>query len=195
VRRVVLSVIGCSLCALAHADSESTEPGSGGDARTTPNRINLRIGGATTDSVDRPAICVDVRVFGDFGTEACGTGQGVIHDELGTEMVHFRGTWTFLKRATPSGTGHLRLGAGFAELQVGVDHPGFHFGSPDRVDKGSVAGPEVSFQGQYLVPLAGGVEAIASVTAGVAAFASADELIVPKSNVQPFLSFEVGVGW
>lgn len=30
---------------------------------------------------------------------------------------------------------------------------------------------------------------------GVAAFAKADEIVIPQSTVQPFASFEVGVGW
>jgi hypothetical protein len=171
---------------------------SGEDARSqtpTSNRINVRLGSATTDSTGRPTICVDVRVFAGFGVESCGTGQGVIHDEPGTEMAHFRATWTVFERATAKGTGKLRAGAGFAELQVGVDHPGFHFGSPDSVDRGSVAGPEAALQGQWLVPLGGGVEAVASFTAGVAAFQSADQLVEPHGNVEPFASFELGLGW
>jgi hypothetical protein len=134
-------------------------------------------------------------VVAGVGIEACGTGQGVIPDEDGSEMAHFRATYTVFERVTPRGVGRLRAGAGFAELQVGLDHPGFHFGSPDATDRGSVAGPEAAVQAQWLVPLAGGVEAIASLTAGVAAFASADELVVPQDQVQPFLSFEVGIGW
>ncbi|HWU87692.1 MAG TPA: hypothetical protein VN253_10480 [Kofleriaceae bacterium] len=180
----------------ARADSDAPEPGSpGGRATPTPNRINIRAGGATTDSVGRPTICVDVRIVAGLGVETCGTGQGVIHDEPGGEMAHFRGTWTLAERLTARGTGKLRAGAGFAELQVGLDHPGFHFGSPDRVDRGSVAGPEAVVQGQWLVPLGKGLEALASLTAGVAAFAKADELVVPKQNVQPFVSLELGVGW
>ena len=179
----------------ARADGESTEPGAGDRAAPTRNRINLRAGGATTDTVGRPTICLDVRLFGPIDVEACGTGQGVLHDEAGGEMAHFRGTWTFAERITDRGTGKLRAGAGFAELQVGLDHPGFHFGAPDPVDRGSVAGPEALVQGQWLVPLGKGLEAIASLTAGVAAFAKADELVVPKRNLQPFVSLELGVGW
>jgi len=179
----------------ARADGESTEPGAGDGAAPTRNRINLRAGGATSDSVGRPTICLDVRLFGPIDIEACGTGQGILHDEAGGEMAHFRGTWTFVERITERGTGKLRAGAGFAELQVGLDHPGFNFGAPDRIDRGSVAGPEAVIQGQWLVPLGKGLEAIASLTAGVAAFAKADELVVPKRNVQPFVSFELGVGW
>lgn len=179
---------------IAIAD-EAFEPGTRSAGGPAVNRINMRVGAATSDSTGRPTICLDVRVWSGLGVESCGTGQGVIHDEPGTELAHFRGTWSLLSTTTSSGTGRLRGGLGWAELQVGVDHPGFHFGSPDQIDRGSVAGPEATLQGQWMVPLGAGVEAIASFTAGVAVFASADELVVPKDNVQPFASVEIGVGW
>jgi len=179
---------------IARAD-EATEPGASIDATPTPNRVNLRLGNATSDSTGRPVICVDVRIWSGLGVESCGTGQGIIHDEPGQEVAHFRATWSLLSRAFTTGTARLRAGAGFAELQVGVDHPGFHFGEPDRVERGSVAGPEAALQGQFLVPLGKGVEAIASFTAGLAIFQDADKLITPQSNTQPFASVEIGLGW
>jgi hypothetical protein len=181
----------------AHAQvTPASEDGAGDTEPSTPvaNRLNLRLGSATSDSTGRPTICLDVNVAAGFGVESCGTGQGILHDETGTELAHFRATFSFLSRATPSGTGRLRAGVGWAELQVGVDHAGFRFNTPD-IERGSVAGPEAALQGQWLVPLAKGVEAIASVTAGAAVFANADQLVVPKNNVQPFVSFELGLGW
>jgi hypothetical protein len=177
----------------ARADGEAPEPGAS-TATSSPNRFNLRLGSATTDSTGRPAICLDVRVWRGLGVESCGTGQGVIHDQTGTELAHFRATYSLLERTTATGTGRIRGGIGFAELQVGVDHAGFRFNTPD-IERGSVAGPEASLQGQWLVPLGGGIEAIASATLGVAAFANADKLVTPQGNVQPFASFEIGLGW
>ena len=187
-------VLGLLAPTLAHAQEE-VEPGAGSAGPPTVNRVNLRLGNATSDSTGRPTICVDVRIWRGLGVESCGTGQGVIHDAAGTEMAHFRGTWSLLERATRAGTGRLRGGIGWAELQVGVDHPGFHFGDPDPHERGSVAGPEAAAQGQWLVPLGAGVELVASFTTGVAVFANADKLIRPQNNVQPFASFEVGLGW
>lgn len=181
---------------IAFADGEAVQPGTGsGGGGDASNRVNLRIGSSTSDSTGRPTICVDVRIVSGFGAESCGTGQGVIHDEPGTELAHFRGTFSFFSHRTSTGTARFRGGLGWAELQVGVDHPGFHFGSPDPSERGSVAGPEGSLQAQYLVPLGKGLEAIASLTAGVAVFASADKLVAPQSNVQPFVSGEIGFGW
>lgn len=192
-RILAATCLALALPTVAYADREALEPGMSG-ATPTSNRINLRLGGATSDSTGRPTICLDVRIVHGLGVESCGTGQGVIHDESGTELAHFRATYSLLETTTASGTGRIRGGIGWAELQVGVDRAGFRFGRPDA-DRGSVAGPEAAVQGQWLVPLGKGVEAVASLTAGVAVFARADELVVPQQNVQPFASFEVGLGW
>lgn len=194
--RQPLLVIPLVLVAAVRAFAQPAD--DGGTSTSTPrpieNHINLRLGGASSDSTGRPTICLDVSVVRGFGVESCGTGQGVIHDEPGAELAHFRGTYSLLARAFSKGTARLRGGLGWAELQVGVDHPGFRFGTPDR-ERGSVAGPEASVQAQWLAPLSSGVEAIASLTAGTAVFANADRLVVPKSNVQPFVSLELGLGW
>jgi len=190
--RLALALAVLALPVSTRAD-EALEPGTA-SAAATSNRINLRLGGATTDSTGHPTICVDVRIVAGVGVESCGTGEGILYDGGGVEMAHFRGTFSFLERATERGTGRLRGGVGWAELQVGVDHPGFRFGSPDG-ERGSVAGPEAAMQGQWLVPLKGGVEAVISMTVGAAYFASAHELITPRDRLQPFASFEVGLGW
>lgn len=197
----VLVITFSTLGGRAYAQSPAsarppTDDGAAGEAPATrvANRLNLRLGSATTDSTGRPTICLDVAIVAGFGVESCGTGQGVIHDETGTELAHFRATYSLLEKATPSGTGRIRGGIGWAEIQVGVDRAGFRFDRPD-VDRGSVAGPEAALQGQWLVPLAGSVEAIASFTAGAAVFANADQLVIPQRNVQAFASFEIGIGW
>ncbi|MGE0549086.1 MAG: hypothetical protein AB7R00_18585 [Kofleriaceae bacterium] len=180
----------------AWADEFDRDDGSdGGAARAAVvNRVNLRAGAASTDTTGRPTICVDVRVVWKIGIEGCGTGQGVIHDEAGIEMAHFRATYSLLERPLWKGTGVLRGGLGFAEMQVGVDHPGFQFGSPDA-DRGSVAGPEASLSAQMLLPLHRGLDFVMTGTAGLAYFSGADELIRTKSDLQPFVSLEAGVGW
>jgi len=190
---VVIAILAGPL--VASADPESLDPNAGEAAPPATNRLNLRLGGATTDDTGRPTICLDVRVWSGLDLESCGTGSELIHNEPGREMAHFRATWTFLERATARGTGKLRAGGGFAELQVGVDNLGFDFGDPDPTTRGSVAGPEAVVQGQWLVPLGVGIEAVIAATAGVAAFAEADQLVIPQATVQPFVSFEVGVGW
>ncbi len=193
--RVLRSIALLLLVTSSAFADEAIEPGTTSATPPATNLINLRLGSATSDSTGRPTICVDVSVVRGFGIESCGTGQGIIHDESGTELAHFRATYTLATHVTSSGTGRLRGGLGWSELQVGVDHPGFHFGEPDSVERGSVAGPEAALQAQWLVPLKADLEAVISFTGGVAMFAKADELIVPQSNVQPFVSAEIGLGW
>jgi hypothetical protein len=192
-----IAALAVVLVALTRA--AAAQPADDGTAPSEPpqpvvNRFNLRLGGASSDTTGRPTICVDVSVFRGFGVESCGTGQGIMHDEAGAELAHFRATYALLTRTTKNGTARVRGGIGWAELQVGVDHPGFRFDTPD-VERGSVAGPEASVQAQWLTPLARGIDAIASLTAGAAVFANADQLIVPRNNVQPFVSLELGLGW
>lgn len=166
--------------------SESHEP--------IVNRLNLRVGAASTDRNGHPTICMDVRVYRGFGIESCGTGQAILHNDPGLEMAHFRATYSFLERNLWKGTAHVRGGLGFAEMQVGVDNPGFVFGAPDA-DKGSVSGPEGSLSAQMLLPLYKGVDFVMTGTAGLAYFAHAGELAATKSDLQPFVSVEAGVGW
>jgi hypothetical protein len=98
-------------------------------------------------------------------------------------------------RATPGGGRlGLRAGLGFAEVSVAADQLGFQFGAPDAT-KASAAGPEASVSAQWTRPLAGKAEAIATFTIGSAYVDGAPELVLPRDRVQPFASFEVGVGW
>lgn len=189
------ALLAVALPAAAFAE-ESAEPGGGsaGNSKPIENRLSLRIGGATTDTVGRPTICADVRVVATFSVEACGTGAQLLHDEPGREMAHFRANYGFLEGGLWRGRGRLRAGLGFAELQVGEDDAGFDFDGPSG-KLGSVAGPEASVSAQWVLPVAGDFEMIANATAGAAVFQNADRLIEPQGAVQGFVSFELGLGW
>lgn len=194
-----MRTIVCASLLLAPVTALAEPPVDDGGAATTGhapivNRLNLRIGGASTDTNGRPTICLDVKLAYRVGVETCGTGQAVLHDEPGAEMAHFRATYSIADRSLWRGTLHARGGLGFAEMQVGIDHPGFRFGDPDA-DRGSVAGPEASLSAQWLLPLYRGLDVVVTGTAGVAYFAGADALVATKSDVQSFLSIEAGVGW
>ena len=154
----------------------------------------MRVGAASTDTTGRPTICLDVKIALGFGVESCGTGQALIHNDAGNEMAHFRATYAFADRSLWKGTLVARGGLGFAEMQVGVDHPGFRFGDPDA-DRGSVAGPEAALQAQWLAPLYEGLDFVVTGTAGLAFFAGAADLATTKSELQGFASIEAGIGW
>ena len=180
--------------AVAHADDDrGGAPGPVSD--DPPFRVNLRIGGASTDRNGMPTVCGEVRVWGGLGVESCGTGAQLWHDGDGAEMMHLRTTFEVVHRATPGGGRlGLRAGLGFAEVSVAADQLGFQFGAPDAT-KASAAGPEASVSAQWTRPLAGKAEAIATFTIGSAYVDGAPELVLPRDRVQPFASFEVGVGW
>ena len=199
-RRGQLAMVGAAVVSVglvtgsARAD-EAAEPGGGHpSSRPIENRLSLRVGGASSDTVGRPTICADVRVIATWSVEACGTGAQLLHNEPGREMSHYRINWGFLDRPMPRGRGRLRAGAGFAELQVGEDEAGFDFGTPSG-KRGSVSGPEAALSAQWLLPVLGDFEMVASATAGAAVFRDADQLIEPQGAVQGFVSFELGIGW
>ncbi|MEZ4401678.1 MAG: hypothetical protein R3B06_16750 [Kofleriaceae bacterium] len=164
-------------------------------AADPPYRVNLRIGGASSDRNGNPTVCGEVRVWGGLALESCGTGAQAWHNDDGAEMMHVRTTYEVLHLGT-AGNGRLgvRAGVGFAELSVAADQLGFQFGSPDAT-RASVAGPEASVSAQWTRPLVSQVDALATFTVGGAYFAGAQELVFPRAQLQPFASFEVGVGW
>lgn len=158
------------------------------------NRVNLRLGGASTDTTGVPTICMEVRAVARLSIEGCGTGSGFLHDQSGGEMAHFRAKWQVLGRVAGGGALRLHGGLGFAELQLDADRPGFEFGTP-RGDRIETAGPEGSLSLSWLRPMGAGWELIANATGGLAWLPHAHELVTPQERAQPFVSFEIGVGW
>lgn len=173
------------------ADDGGKDPS---DHKPIENRVNFRFGKASSDLDGRPSVCLDVRIVGGFSVESCGTGQGIIHNDEGQEMMHVRANYSIVDTSVWKGTLHWRGGLGFSELQIGKDNPGFQFGSPDA-DKGSVAGPEVATSAQWLAPLYKDLDFVLTGTVGLAYFAGADELATTKSDLQGFASIEAGIGW
>ncbi len=174
------------------------EPTDGGEVRPQPHapyRVNLRVGTASTDRNGMPSVCAEVRVWADLAVESCGTGAQVWHNNDGAEMMHVRASWEVLDRTTARGRGGLRLGVGFAEMAVGADKLGFRFGEPDPDEPVSVAGPEVAVSAQWTVPPGKGLEAVGTFTSGLAYFRGARQLVLPRDELQPFASVDVGVGW
>lgn len=159
----------------------------------TQNRINLRVGAASTDSNGRPTVCMEVRAVSRLSIEGCGTGSGVLHSASGGEMAHFRAKWRLDSRPVRRGLLRTHAGVGFAELQIDADEPGFVVNpGPGSVE---AVGPEASLSLQWLRPMGRGWELLVNTSAGMAWIPGAGELAEPQSTVQPFVSFELGVGW
>jgi hypothetical protein len=180
------------------AGSSMNLPPDSGDSENaalerTSNRINLRVGAASTDSNGRPTVCMEVRAVSRLSVEGCGTGSGVLHSASGGEMAHFRAKWRLDSRPVRRGLLRTHAGVGFAELQIDADEPGFVVNPrPGSVE---AVGPETSLSLQWLRPMGRGWELLVNTSAGVAWIPGAGELAEPQSTVQPFVSFELGVGW
>ena len=178
----------------AVAGSPAAQAAAGRDAAQMRNRMNLRVGMSTADENRRPAICLEVRAWSRLSVEGCGTGSGFLHRDEGAELAHFRSKWSVVRADVPGGRIRAQAAVGFAELQLTADEPGFHFGSP-RPQAIETAGPEAGIALQWLGPLRGGVEWIASASMGLAWLPHAPKLVEPQSTWQPSASLEFGVGW
>lgn len=111
------------------------------------NYGNLRIGAST--SSHRPTLCLELSPLELLSVEACGNGSGFLHHEEAPELAHFRAHFTLASWKTPLGWLQPRLSAGFAELQVGEDGSGFHFGGtgPSGVETAPrLLQPQAAFQ-------------------------------------------------
>ena len=182
------------ICTSGAASAQPVDGGpSLGENAPIKHRINLRAGLASSDAVGRPAICLEVVTVFSVSVEGCGTGSGILHDEVGRQIAHFRANIPLLRRTGWGGQLSLRGGLGFAELEVGADRPGFDFGAANNV--AAVAGPDAAFSAQWLRPVGRGVELVANASAGTAWFTGARELVVPQARLQPYVAFELGVGW
>lgn len=181
--------------ATAHADPiDSTPSEPTGTSGVAAPRLDFRAGLASSDD-GRPTMCLEVRALWRASVEGCGTGSGFLYASAGREIAHFRVNVPFVRRAAFGGGLVLRGGAGFAELEVGPDAPGFQFGDPSAADRGAVAGPDGSLSAQWLRPLSGRFQLVGTATLGLAWFAGADRLVVPQGHFQPYASLELGVGW
>jgi len=176
----------------ASAQSRDQQPGDDRSTTAGVHYLNLRVGGGSGGAMGKPVICVEARVWTRLSLETCGTGAGLLTELSGTDIAHFRAKVAMRQWAAHGGIVRVQLGLGFAELEVGDDDPGFDFGGGSGVE---TAGPEASTAVQYLASLGHGVEAVASLSAGVAYFAHGPDLAISQRAWQPFVGLEIGAGF
>ncbi|MBT8496367.1 MAG: hypothetical protein KJO07_25195 [Deltaproteobacteria bacterium] len=194
-RLAPLLILVCSLAALpARAQRRDSTPSQDDESPASQSWFNLRAGSGSLGAGSGPVICAEVSPWGPLSLETCGTGAGLFRDQQGDDVAHFRAKWRLLQRVKGPGVVKIQTMLGFAELEVGDDDPGFRFtGSGARGVE--TAGPEAGFAVQYLASLGRGVEGIASLTAGMAYFPYADDLVTPRNRYQPFVGVELGAGF
>lgn len=157
------------------------------------NYANFRLG-ASSASPEHPELCLEVSPLKFLAVEGCGTGSGFLHKDNDPEIAHFRAKLRLASVKTGKAWLQPQLHAGFAELQIGEDEPGFDFNGPGALGT-ETAGPEVGASVKVVVPLRAGMELVGDVQAGAAWLPHASELNDPKNELQPSVGLTVGVGW
>jgi hypothetical protein len=156
------------------------------------NYVNLRVGVATTTR--QPVLCLDVAPLKRLSLEACGAGSEYRPASSTASVSHYR-VWLNLD-AWQQKVGWLqpRVGAGFAEVQVGPDQGGFQFSGvgPDGVE---TAGPELAASLRLLVPIVAGFEAVGELSGTLAYFHYAPQLVHPRKKLEPGIGLTVGIGF
>jgi hypothetical protein len=177
------------------ADPPTSSPASTEEESGAPRHYgNLRIGASSATQNNRPELCIDLAPLSYLSFESCGTGSGFLHHDPEPELAHFR---TKLKVADiPVGNAWVQpqLMAGFAEMQIGEDIPGFNFKDTGTTGV-STAGAEAGASLRTLFPSKGGIEFVTEVSAAAAFLPHAPELNAPQNKVQPSLSISFGVGF
>lgn len=156
--------------------------------------VNLRVGASSADQNRRPQLCAEASPFAFLSVEACGTGAGFLHREPEPELAHFRAKLRALAFRVDAQWLELFAAAGFAELQIGADEPGFAFGGTDA-RRVATAGPEGGLALRMPVELEGDFELLVDANLSLAWIPHADELVVPQSELQPSASITFGVGF
>lgn len=190
---LLLLLLRVTLPSGVQAQSDAPDPRDR-DVAESRTYVNARVGAASSNQSGRPEVCVEGAPLSVLSVEACGTGAQVWHDDPEPEMAHFRLKGRVLSLAFPHFWLQGFVGAGFAELQVARDEPGFSFG--DASDSlSSTAGAELSLSARALVPIRYGLELLADVGLAGAYMPYADQLVRPQSRFQPTLSASIGIGF
>jgi hypothetical protein len=155
-------------------------------------------GGFSSANSDGPAIvCMGVNPWWRLSLSACGTGSNVWREGSGREMSQYLLNFRVARFSFAGLLLEPLVGAGFAELQLGDEPPGFAFGDAQRVDGNNVstAGAAGAATLRIVKPLPLGFEALGRLTGGVGYFSEAGRLYVPQREFQPFFNFSLGVGY
>lgn len=175
------------------ASSELSRAAQPGD-RPPRTYLNLRIGGAVPFADERPEICLEAAPHRRFSFEMCGTGSGFLHHAPDPELMHARARLRLASIASRLGWFEPHLLAGFAELQVGDDDPGFDFTGPGRLGT-ETAGPEAGLALRWLTAIGDDWEAIAEASVSLAWLPHAPDLQRPESALQPTAQLSLGFGF
>jgi hypothetical protein len=180
--------------AAAPARDERAADGEHGDGEPPRTYVALRAGASTGNLSGQPEVCGEVAPLSFLSIVACGTGSGLWTASPGREISHYRVDVHLPALRLGEASVKALVGAGFSELQLAADDPGFRFSSTGpRGLETAGASAATTLRGSW--PVASGFEALADLTLGVAHFPEAGRLAQPQPTVLPFLSLGVGAGF
>jgi hypothetical protein len=187
-------ILGVLFPVLAWADQPASQPITPEEEGAPRHYGNLRIGASSATQNGRPELCLDVAPLPFLSIEGCGTGAGFLHQDPQPELAHFRAKWKLADIEAGKLWVQPQLMAGFAEMQVREDVPGFQFRGVSESGS-ATAGAEVGASVRTLMPSKNGVEFVTEMSAAAAWLPHAEQLIIPQSKVQPSFTISFGVGF
>lgn len=184
------------LLSVAHAQDGGTDSRAFVPAPVAGRPVfDLRVGVDSSARAAMPYICAEGYPLDRLSLEACGTGAGFLHQGPAAEMAHFRGRFTALEADHGRAEGGLLLGAGFAEVQVAQDQPGFRFGAAQSEDQVEAAGPEVSASLKGRLWVDERAYLVADLNAGAAYVPAAPTVMGAGGPVLAFGALTLGLGF
>ncbi len=157
--------------------------------------FDLRGGVSAGGGSANPMICAELAAHRNFDVEACGTGGGFLYPEAGEEMMHIRAEGQIPLWERGRGELWFQPGLGMAEIQKGEDEPGFRFGPASAADQHDGAGIEASasLKGRWWI--GDWVYLVGELSAGAAYIAAAPVVLDQDSEIVPFVTGTIGVGF
>lgn len=158
-------------------------------------RATVRAGASQEAGETRQELCLAISPLSRWALESCGTGAGFLAAHgSGPDMAHFRLRYRAMERPFQGGWVLLGLQAGFAELEVGEDAPGFHFNSagPNGLE---TAGPAAGASLRWAKRLRPWLLLFSELNGNLTYLPHAPQLRSPQSVWQPTLSFSLGLGF
>lgn len=164
------------------------------EAEIPSGYVQFRAGAAALVDATRPQLCLELAGGGALSVEGCGTGSGFLFRDDLPELAHFRAKWRLAAWELWGGSLEARVGAGFAELQIAEDAPGFTFGGVSETGA-ETSGPEASTFLRWTTPLGSGFEGIVEASLATAWLPAAPELRTPASPWQSSFLLTLGAGF
>lgn len=154
--------------------------------------VSLAVGASTGSR--GAIICAEVAPLSFLSISGCGNGSGFLHHDAAPDISHWRLNFTPTSFKAKFVWLEPRIQAGFAEVQVGEDTPGFTFSGTNET-RTSTSGAELGASLRGRMPLRSGFEMTGELGASVGYFPYGPVLVRPQSAWIPSVAFTLGIGF